>query len=173
MSALEARFDSPLPYLVIAALGAVHAYAAVVLMVLARKTGTPRRWMAWIPVANLWLLCRVGRRSPWWALGALVPPVTVVAVAVIWAGVARARQRSAWWGVAMLVPPINLLIPLYLAAGGAAAASAERPRSPAAGTTAVAARRGPGPRSCPGCGTRAGAADVFCGACGERLPVVR
>ena len=35
---------------------------------IARKTGTPSPWMAWIPVVNLVLMCRIAGRPGWWLL---------------------------------------------------------------------------------------------------------
>ncbi len=141
----------------------LYVYMAVILMVLARKTGTPNGWLAWIPIANVVLLCHIGRRSGWLALLLLIPLVNILVAVWLWMCVAEARGKPSWTGILMIVPVVSLFVPIYLAAdnGAAAAPAGGGPRpAPAAG----------GPRVCPGCGTRAEPSEAFCGECGQPLP---
>jgi len=50
-----------------------HAYLALCLMFLAKKTQTPKRWMAWIPVLNFLLLCRIAKKPDRWIVSLLLP----------------------------------------------------------------------------------------------------
>jgi FtsH-binding integral membrane protein len=50
-------------------------FPCLCIWLIAGKTNTKPRWMAWIPLLYLFVLCRIGRVSKWWAylsLGALI-----------------------------------------------------------------------------------------------------
>lgn len=142
---------------------ALYFYFAFFLMVLARKTSTSHIWLAWIPIANLFQLCRIGRRSMLFAILLFIPPINIVAVAMAWRSIAQARGKPAWTGLLILVPGINLLLPLYLAAGPItspvdAAIAAPAPVGASAARLVV--------DRCPRCGVAAEPDQRFCGECG-------
>ena len=89
---------------------ALYAWAALCLHIIARRTYTPDAWLAWIPVFNLYLMCKVARRPGWWFLLFLVPLVNIVVFALIWMDMAEARRQSSWLGILMLVPVANLVV---------------------------------------------------------------
>lgn len=92
-------------------------YAAIVLMVIAKKTGTPGRWMAWVPIANFYLMAQIGG-VPWWTLFAfllfLIPffgPAAFMGVVVWWWWkIAERRNFPGWYGILMLLPVVNLVV---------------------------------------------------------------
>jgi len=93
----------------------LHIYLAITLQTIAKKTGTPNRWFAWIPITNLYLMCKIAGRPGWWILLFLVPLVNIIIVANIWMRIAAARNKPAWLGLLLLIPIINLILPGYLA----------------------------------------------------------
>ncbi len=139
----------------LAGIAAIYVYIAAILMVIARKTATPNRWMAWIPVLNLVLMCNIGRRSAAWAILILVPFANLIGLVLLWMWIAEAMGKSKALGVLMLIPGVNLLMPLLIASGPGPTGS----RSPAAATS---------PR-CPRCGAPLDAGATFCGDCGAPL----
>lgn len=94
---------------------AVYVYYAVSLMTIAGKTETENGWMAWVPILNILLMCRVAGRPGWWLLLMLVPFVNIVVTIVLWMGIAEARGFASWWGVMMIVPFVSIIVPGYLA----------------------------------------------------------
>ena len=94
---------------------AVYAYIALTLQTIAAKTNTPEGWMAWIPFANLYLMCRIAGKPAWWIVLFFIPFVNLVIGILVWMGIAEARQKPAWLGVLMIVPIANLIIPAHLA----------------------------------------------------------
>lgn len=139
---------------------ALYFYFAFFLMVLARRTSTSPSWLAWIPIANLFLMCRIGRRSMFLGVLLLVPLLNLLIVALVWMSIARARGKPGWTGALILIPIVNLLLPMYLAWGpptvpGAAAAVAPEP--PVL------------PHFCPTCGAATDPDERFCGGCGTDL----
>jgi hypothetical protein len=40
---------------------------------IARKSNTEPAWLAWIPIANLYLICKLGNMPWWWMLLCFIP----------------------------------------------------------------------------------------------------
>jgi hypothetical protein len=90
-------------------------YMALALQTIATKTATPNPWLAWIPIANVFLMLAIAKKPMWWFLLFLIPLVNIVIAVIVWMGIAEARQKPNWWGILMIVPIANLVIPGYLA----------------------------------------------------------
>jgi uncharacterized membrane protein len=95
---------------------ALYIYTSVVLMVIAQKTKTKNAWLAWIPIANLYLMTQVAK-VPWWTFFAfLLPMIPIIGslgfMAVMvwwWWMIAERRGFPNWYGILMLVPVVNLV----------------------------------------------------------------
>ena len=88
---------------------AVYVWLALTLHVIANKTETPNSWLAWIPIANLYLMCKVAGRSGWWTILFFIPLVNLVLGVIIWMAIARARNQPSWLGILMIIPVVNLV----------------------------------------------------------------
>ena len=97
---------------------AIYVYLAICLQTIARKTGTEHGWLAWIPIANAYLMCKVAGKPGWWLLLFFIPIVNIVIMVIVWMGIAEARDKKGWLGILMIVPIANLVIPGYLAFSG-------------------------------------------------------
>lgn len=135
---------APLIFVVVLGI-AVYIYTAYCLSAIAKKTGTPNEWWAWIPVLNILLMLKVARLPLWWALGFLVAFIPLVnllvlaLVAYIWWKVAERLNRPGWWGILMLIGPINLVLLWFLAFKEAAPQpSTPAPTAPTPPTTPAA-----------------------------------
>ncbi|NPE29367.1 hypothetical protein HNV12_15685 [Methanococcoides sp. SA1] len=93
----------------------LYAYFSYSLQVIAAKTQIGNSWMAWIPILNLILMCRIGNTSIIVLLGLLIPLLNLFIFAYIWGEIAFATNRSRWYGLLTIVPGINVLLPGYLA----------------------------------------------------------
>lgn len=93
-----------------------YIYTAIAFQIIARKTGTENGWLAWVPIANLYLYCRIADRPGWWLLLFFVPFVQIIIGIMVCMGIARARNKPSWLGILLaLVPGINLIVLGYLA----------------------------------------------------------
>lgn len=153
--------SSMMPSLVIWA--GLYVYFSITLMVLAKKTGTPNGWMAWVPLINLFLMCDVARKSYGWIFLALIPCLNIIAAVALWSGIAEARGKSAAWGILILVPGLNLLVPAILCLG---------PTTQPASPFTQAAPSGGQVNTCGNCNGPLEPGDEFCGSCGKGVPKV-
>jgi len=95
--------------------GIIYAYIAFSLQTIATKTNTENGWLAWIPIANVYLMCKIAGKPGWWLLLFLIPLVSIVVMIIVWMGIAEARNKASWLGILMIVPIANLILPGYLA----------------------------------------------------------
>jgi tetratricopeptide (TPR) repeat protein len=120
-----------------------YLFMGAMLFLIARKTHTPLPWLAFIPIANLYLMTRIADKPLWMfalffapilalpilLLGGVIDPTggTLVAVlAVVLAlvsiypyivinlGIAQARGKSILWGILLILPCTNVIALGYL-----------------------------------------------------------
>jgi len=115
----------------------LYLWLALCLMLIARKNNIQSAWVAWIPIANLRLMCVIGEAPPvcfwglflpvlalaagivlWMPLWILVwTGIWAVAWAVKWILISRSRGRPGAFGLLMVIPVINLAVLGSLAFG--------------------------------------------------------
>ena len=104
----------------------LYIYSAICLQIIAKKTGQHPAWMAWIPVANLFLMCKIGKLDYKWLLLLLVSFVPLIGTffgpicvlfwtAFAWYKIAIARGKEGWIGAITIIPVIGLFTMGYLA----------------------------------------------------------
>ena len=92
-----------------------YVYMSLAVQAIADKTNTANSWLAWIPIANLFLMLSMAKKPMWWFILFLIPLVGVVMLVIVWMAIAEARGKPNWWGILMIVPVANLVVPGYLA----------------------------------------------------------
>ncbi|MCX5709455.1 MAG: hypothetical protein NT088_01835 [Candidatus Omnitrophica bacterium] len=100
----------------------LYIYSSICIMFIAKKTAKTPAWLAWIPIGNLFLLCKVAGISYWWLLLLLVyivpiagPLIFLAFCGYLWYKVALARNKPGWVGILWVIPIVNLVVMGYLA----------------------------------------------------------
>lgn len=99
---------------------ALYIYMALALMGIAKKTNTPNPWLAWIPIANFYLIAKMAGKSGHWTwlfVGALIPfvssiasiAVLIVSIWFFWV-IAERIDMPGWTSLLLLIPIINLIV---------------------------------------------------------------
>jgi hypothetical protein len=94
---------------------AFYVYFALALQTIATKTHTENPWLAWIPIANIFLMINIAKKPLWWFVLMLIPFVNIIIGIILWMAVAEARGKPGWWGILVIVPVVGLIVPGYLA----------------------------------------------------------
>ena len=108
---------------------ASYIYFALVLMTLARKLNTEPAWLAWIPIANVYLLWKISRTPTWsiivFAVGMLLAGIPILGqvlalaalgVMIYWFWmIAEQRKYPGWVSLLMIIPLGNIIVPGVLA----------------------------------------------------------
>ncbi len=106
--------------ILIASLLVTYVYFAFALQAIARKTSTSRSWMAWVPIASVYLMVKIAK-APWWSFFLFLLLVwvsyyyigTVAGVLLTaWWGykIAEIRGRPGWFGLLLAVPLLNFIV---------------------------------------------------------------
>lgn len=82
---------------------------------IAKKTGTQYPYFAFIPVLNLYLLCKIAGRPVWWIIPYLLPFVNLIIDILVWMSISKSRQKPEWLGILSVVPILNLCMIWYVA----------------------------------------------------------
>lgn len=92
-----------------------YVYMAISLQVIAKKTNTENGWMAWIPIANFFLMINIAKKPLWWFILLLIPLVNLIIGILLWMAIAERRGKPNWVGILLIVPVVGICIPGYLA----------------------------------------------------------
>ncbi|MBU1122686.1 MAG: DUF5684 domain-containing protein [Candidatus Omnitrophota bacterium] len=95
-----------------------YVYSALTLQIIAKKTNTENSWLAWIPIASLYLVCEIADRPAWWMLLLFLPYVNIIIFIILWKDIAKARGKSGWLGLCVIIPIISFVVMGYLAFSG-------------------------------------------------------
>ena len=68
------------------------------------KAGQPG-WAVFIPIYNVYVLCKVAGKPGWWVLLMLIPLVNVIIAFLIGLGVAQQFNKSAVFGIGIFFLP--------------------------------------------------------------------
>lgn len=100
---------------ILTAAGLLWVYPAVCISRIAAKVGTTGRWMAWIPILNMVLVCRIGGLSGWWVLLCLIPYVGVIVALLLMLQLPKALGVTTAARFLIVVPLVNFVYLGYLA----------------------------------------------------------
>ena len=92
----------------------VYVWLALCLHIIANKTDTSNPWLAWIPIANIYRMCKVADKPGWWLILFFIPLVNIVMSIIVWMAIAEARHQPSWLGVLIIIPIANFVIPWVL-----------------------------------------------------------
>ncbi|HVX92698.1 MAG TPA: DUF5684 domain-containing protein [Candidatus Dojkabacteria bacterium] len=101
-----------------------YIYSGLTLMATAQKLNVPNAWLAWIPLANLYLMTQCAGLSPWTMLLILVPFVNFIYAVYVYMKISERRGFNQLLGLLILVPVANLIWMGVLAWGKPSAATA-------------------------------------------------
>lgn len=100
-----------------------YILTSLALMKIADRTKTKNSWLAWIPIANVFLMVFIARKEWFWALGILligiIPVIgslaSLVGMIYIWWLICERRKKHGALSLLMLIPLVNIGFMLYLA----------------------------------------------------------
>lgn len=95
----------------------LYAYIAFCIQTISKRTNTKDPWMAWVPILNIYLLCKIAGKPGWWLILFIIPLVNIVISIIVWMRISEALKKPGWLGILTIIPLINLVIWGYLAFG--------------------------------------------------------
>lgn len=93
-----------------------HILIAVAVFVIAFKSEHPLCWLAFIPIANLWLMIDMADAPIWLlAVAILVWPVAPFVYIWLWMRISENTNKPSWLGLLMIFPFVNVATAMYMA----------------------------------------------------------
>jgi len=87
---------------------ALYAYPAICFQRIARGRGLPHAWFSWVPILNVYLVCRIAGKRYVYTVLCFVPIVQIVIYIIICFKVARECGRGRWMGLLLVIPVVDL-----------------------------------------------------------------
>ena len=153
----------------------IYSYFSYCLMKIAKKQGIENPWLAWIPLANLYIMGKAAGKSTAFIVFLFVPIINLLLVFIAWFGIAERMNRPSWTAILLLIPFVNLAIPWYYASGNPTGYTpqAETPKKTKQqkhkATQRESSKQKAVSNECPSCGSVFLTTDKFCGECGYDL----
>lgn len=94
-----------------------HFILSGALWKMAQRTKEEPAWYAFVPILNLILMLRIGRKPLWWVILFFVPFVNIVFGVMATMACCERFGVNKWAGLLALVSPLNLVLFYYLAYG--------------------------------------------------------
>lgn len=82
---------------------------------IAKKLDVPMPWLAWVPLANFWIMVKSAGKPDWWTVLLLVPLVNAVLLVYLYMCMAENLGKNKMLGLLTLLPLVNLAFAGYLA----------------------------------------------------------
>jgi len=88
----------------------IYVFFSFTLMKIGDKAGVQNSWLAWIPLGNLWVLCRAAGKPGWWLILFFVPLVNIVIFFLVIFGIPVNLGKSSLLGLLIFVPVIGIFL---------------------------------------------------------------
>lgn len=103
--------------IIIAILGviALYVYTALCFRALSIKLGYKKgRWLAWIPIANIFLIPILARKNWKWGFMFLVPIANIVFCIIWYWKIFERVGRPGWWTLLVFIPEVGVIVFLVM-----------------------------------------------------------
>jgi hypothetical protein len=93
----------------------IYLFFGFTLFMIGKKAGAPLPWLAFVPIASLYVWVKSAGKAGWWLILLLIPLVNIVIWIITSLAIARERGKSTVWGVLLFIPCTTPIALIYLA----------------------------------------------------------
>lgn len=94
----------------------IYTLYTLPLFIIAVKSEHSLAWLAFVPLANLWLMCDMADKELAWILLLIIPVIgPVIFYAMIWMALAENTHKPPWVGLLTLLPVVGIFVAYYMA----------------------------------------------------------
>ncbi|GBO56659.1 hypothetical protein APA_4994 [Pseudanabaena sp. lw0831] len=79
-------------------------------MKIADKLNIPNSWLAWIPIAQTWVMVRAAGKSGWWLILLFIPFVNIVIAFILLFAMPVSLGKSSLYGLLPFVPILGIFL---------------------------------------------------------------
>jgi len=88
----------------------LYVFTSFCMMKIADKLDIPNSWLAWIPIAQLWVMVRCAGKPGWWLILLLVPLVNIVIALIILFETPTRLGKSSLFGLLAFIPILGVFL---------------------------------------------------------------
>lgn len=88
----------------------VYVFTSFCLMKIADKLSIPNSWLAWIPIAQVWVMVRAAGKPGWWLILLFIPLVNIVIALIILFAMPVNLGKSSLYGLLTFVPVLGIFL---------------------------------------------------------------
>ena len=88
----------------------VYVFTSFCLMKIADKLSIPNSWLAWIPIAQAWVMVRAAGKPGWWLILLFIPLVNIVIALIILFAMPVNLGKSSLYGLLPFVPVLGIFL---------------------------------------------------------------
>ena len=87
---------------------AIYFFTTLPLFIIAKKCEHEYAWLAWVPLADLWLMCDMAAIPLYWAiLSVIISPLFPILLIALWWRISENTNKPGWLGFLMVVPLVK------------------------------------------------------------------
>ena len=87
-----------------------YVFTSFCLMKIADKLEIPNSWLAWIPIAQAWVMVRAAGKPGWWLILLFIPLVNIVIALIILFAMPVNLGKSSLYGLLTFVPVLGIFL---------------------------------------------------------------
>ena len=88
----------------------VYVFTSFCLMKIADKLEIPNSWLAWIPIAQIWVMVRAAGKPGWWLILFFIPLVNFVIGLIVFFSIPTRLNKSSLYGLLLFVPILGVFL---------------------------------------------------------------
>lgn len=88
----------------------VYVFSSFCLMKIADKLSIPNSWLAWIPIAQIWVMVRAAGKPGWWLILFFVPLVNFVIGLIVLFALPTSLGKSSLYGLLPFIPVLGIFL---------------------------------------------------------------
>ena len=88
----------------------VYIFTSFCLMKIADKLEIPNSWLAWIPIAQIWVMVRAAGKPGWWLILFFVPLVNFVIGLIVLFTIPTSLGKSSLYGLLPFIPLLGVFL---------------------------------------------------------------
>jgi hypothetical protein len=88
----------------------VYVFTSFCLMKIADKMEIPNSWLAWIPIAQIWVMVRAAGKPGWWLILFFIPLVNFVIGLIVFFSIPTSLNKSSLYGLLLFVPILGVFL---------------------------------------------------------------
>ena len=87
-----------------------YVFTSFCLMKIADKLEIPNSWLAWIPIAQIWVMVRAAGKPGWWLILFFIPLVNFVIGLIVFFSIPTSLNKSSLYGLLLFVPILGVFL---------------------------------------------------------------